>query len=233
MAPIGWRVYGLDREKGRLRFLGHSLVLVELLSLYSTEEDIHMQPTHINLVNQSRDSSLDATLTIFPSQKLFQFLLVYAIPKSEYRPRVIVNGTRTEINLHDQLDVMRPYWELDTDTDTGCQLVNTDELVDVMPNKRLGQPPASLPAIEAVKTVTITEEDLAKVKVCAICKEEFEVGEEGKVLKCLHLYHPSCIESWLNIHNTCHVCRFEVNLGRIPPPDVTFMGIILCVNAFS
>ncbi|CAN6802977.1 unnamed protein product [Brassica oleracea var. botrytis] len=82
-----------------------------------------------------------------------------------------------------------------------------------MPNKRLGQPPASLPAIEAVKTVTITEEDLAKVKVCAICKEEFEVGEEGKVLKCLHLYHPSCIESWLNIHNTCHVCRFEVNLG--------------------
>lgn len=118
-----------------------------------------------------------------------------------------------EINLHDQLDVMRPYWELDTDTDTDRQLVNTDEPVDVMPNKRVGQPPASLPAIEAVKTVTITEEDLGKVKVCAICKEEFEVGEEGKELKCLLLYHPSCIESWLNIHNTCPVCRFEVNLG--------------------
>ncbi|CAF2186394.1 BnaA07g24760D [Brassica napus] len=118
---------------------------------------------------------------------------------SEYRPRVIVNGTRTfhyfycrncsrtvqprnnglygplcplcsrEINLHDQLDVMRPYWELDADTDTDHELVNTDELVDVMPNERVGPPPASLFATEVVKTVTITEEDLAKEKVCAIC----------------------------------------------------------------
>ncbi|CAN7053237.1 unnamed protein product [Brassica rapa subsp. trilocularis] len=108
---------------------------------------------------------------------------------------------------------MRHYWELDADTDTDHELVNTDELVDVMPNERIGPPPASLFATEAVKTVTITEEDLAKEKVCAICNEEFEVGEEGKELKCLHLYHPSCIESWLNIHNTCPVCRFEVNLG--------------------
>ena len=64
---------------------------------------------------------------------------------------------------------MRPYWELDADTDTDHELVNTDELVDVMPNERVGPPPASLFATEVVKTVTITEEDLAKEKVCAIC----------------------------------------------------------------
>ncbi|KAG5409685.1 hypothetical protein IGI04_006004 [Brassica rapa subsp. trilocularis] len=181
---------------------------------------------------------------------------------SEYRPRIIVNGTRRtrtfhyfycrhcsrtirlqnyglygplcplcsrEINLHDELDIMRlnrPYWDTDTDWITlhlvnstrsnrfNHELVNTDdEFADVLPNERVGPPPASPSAIEAVNTVTVSEENLAKEMVCAICKEEFEVGEEGKELKCLHLYHPSCIVSWLNIHNTCPICRFEVNLG--------------------
>ncbi|KFK41230.1 hypothetical protein AALP_AA2G102300 [Arabis alpina] len=182
---------------------------------------------------------------------------------SDYRPRVIVNGTRRtrtfhyfycrhcsrtirlrnfglygplcpfcsrEINLHDELDIMRlnrPYWDTDTDWIT-LHLINSpssnrfnhdlvdhtdDAFTDVMPNERTGPPPASQFAIEAVKTVTVAEDDLAKEKVCAICKEDFEVGEEGKVLKCLHLYHSSCIVSWLNIHNTCPICRFEVNLG--------------------
>ncbi|CAN6851874.1 unnamed protein product [Brassica oleracea] len=245
---------------------------------------------------------------------------------SEYRPRIIVNGTRRtrtfhyfycrhcsrtirlrnyglygpicplcsrEINLHDELDIMRlnrPYWDTDTDWITlhlvnstrsnrhNHELVNTDdEFADVLPNERVGPPPASPSAIEAVNTVTISEENLAKEKVCAICKEEFEVGEEGKELKCLHLYHPSCIVSWLNIHNTCPICRFEVNLGvshshvdgegsnnlgngrsnrirtrvcslwplrmmfdwvhnllgKIPPPDLIFMAIVLCFNVFN
>lgn len=182
---------------------------------------------------------------------------------TEYRPRVIVNGTRRtrtfhyfycrhcsrtirlqnyglygplcpfcsrEINLHDELDIVRlnrPYWDTDTDWIT-LHIINQprstrfnheqlnhtdDEFADVMPNEPVGPPPASISAIEAVKTVTISEDDLAKEKVCAICKEEFEVGEEGKELKCLHLYHSSCIVSWLHIHNTCPICRFEVNLG--------------------
>ncbi|KAJ4866227.1 RING/U-box superfamily protein [Raphanus sativus] len=121
----------------------------------------------------------------------------------------------------------RPFWDTDTDWITlhlinssrsnrfNHELVNdtNDDFVDATPNERVGPPPASLSAIEDLKTVTITEEDLAKEKVCAICKEEFEVGEEGKELKCLHLYHPSCIVSWLNIHNTCPICRFEVRSG--------------------
>ncbi|CAN6937761.1 unnamed protein product [Brassica oleracea var. botrytis] len=135
-----------------------------------------------------------------------------------------------EINLHDELDIMRlnrSFWDTDTDWITlhlinssrsnrfNHELVNDtdDDFVDAMPSERVGPPPASLSAIEDLKTVTITEEDLAKEKVCAICKEEFEVGEEGKELKCLHLYHTSCIVSWLNIHNTCPICRFEVRLG--------------------
>lgn len=246
---------------------------------------------------------------------------------SEYRPRVIVNGTRRtrtfhyfycrhcsrtirlrsfglygplcpfcsrEINLHDELDIMRPnrpYWDSDTDWIT-LHLINPprsnrfnhddlvynadEEFADVMPSVQIGPPPASQSAIEAVRTVKITEEDLVKEKVCAICKEEFEVGEEGKELKCMHLYHSSCIVSWLNIHNTCPICRFEVNLGvsqsnvdggrshhvendrsnrfrtrvcslwplrimidwvhnllgKIPPPDLTFMAILLCFHVF-
>ncbi|CAN6934138.1 unnamed protein product [Brassica oleracea] len=137
-----------------------------------------------------------------------------------------------EINLHDELDIMRlnrSFWDTDTDWITlhlinssrNHELVNDtdDDFVDAMPSERVGPPPASLSAIEDLKTVTITEEDLAKEKVCAICKEEFEVGEEGKELKCLHLYHTSCIVSWLNIHNTCPICRFEVRL-RVSGSDI-------------
>ena len=185
----------------------------------------------------------------------------------------------------------RSFWDTDTDWITlhlinssrsnrfNHELVNDtdDDFVDAMPSERVGPPPASLSAIEDLKTVTITEEDLAKEKVCAICKEEFEVGEEGKELKCLHLYHTSCIVSWLNIHNTCPICRFEVRLGvsgsdidgggsrhvdhdrsnrsgtrvcslwplrmmfdwvhslfvKIPPPDLTFMAILLCFHVFQ
>ncbi|KAI3525139.1 hypothetical protein L2E82_02435 [Cichorium intybus] len=46
--------------------------------------------------------------------------------------------------------------------------------------------------------------------VCAVCKDEIEVGLMAKQLPCTHRYHGDCILPWLGIRNTYPVCRNEL-----------------------
>jgi hypothetical protein len=39
---------------------------------------------------------------------------------------------------------------------------------------------------------------------CSICTEDFEKGEDVRVLPCNHKYHPACVDPWLlNVSGTC------------------------------
>ncbi|KAL2338249.1 hypothetical protein Fmac_012695 [Flemingia macrophylla] len=74
----------------------------------------------------------------------------------------------------------------------------------------LGKPPASASAVRNLHTVVFTAHDVANDHpVCAVCKEDFCVGEPARELPCSHRYHGDCILPWLGIRNTCPVCRFE------------------------
>lgn len=77
---------------------------------------------------------------------------------------------------------------------------------------RYGTPPASKTAVEALPVVKISENDLRHdfSSECAVCKEDFEVGEETRQLPCKHLYHHGCIMPWLKMHSSCPVCRFQM-----------------------
>lgn len=84
------------------------------------------------------------------------------------------------------------------------------QLAENDPN-RYGAPPASKSAIEALPTISVTEEHLGtEAAHCAVCKDEFELHTEVKQMPCKHLYHPDCILPWLAQHNSCPVCRYEL-----------------------
>uniref|UniRef100_A0A2P2KUF9 RING-type E3 ubiquitin transferase n=1 Tax=Rhizophora mucronata TaxID=61149 RepID=A0A2P2KUF9_RHIMU len=84
------------------------------------------------------------------------------------------------------------------------------QLAENDPN-RYGTPPASKSAIDALPTIKISEESLdSEMNQCAVCKDEFEKGAEAKQMPCKHIYHNDCLIPWLELHNSCPVCRYEL-----------------------
>ncbi|KAK7264402.1 hypothetical protein RJT34_32011 [Clitoria ternatea] len=75
----------------------------------------------------------------------------------------------------------------------------------------VGRPPASVSVVGNLLSVVVTQDEVEKNHntLCAVCKEEFCVGERVKMLPCSHRYHGDCIVPWLGIRNTCPVCRYE------------------------
>ncbi|GAB2215331.1 hypothetical protein Droror1_Dr00019714 [Drosera rotundifolia] len=84
------------------------------------------------------------------------------------------------------------------------------QLAENDPN-RYGTPPASKKEVEGLPSVKVTEE-LAKSdsSQCAVCLNEFELGSEVKQMPCKHVFHGECILPWLELHNSCPVCRHEL-----------------------
>ncbi|KAL5544858.1 hypothetical protein UlMin_008642 [Ulmus minor] len=75
----------------------------------------------------------------------------------------------------------------------------------------MGRPPASKTVVENLPTLILTKEDVENNNtLCAVCKDELNVGEKAKLLPCSHRYHGDCIDPWLRIRNSCPVCRFEL-----------------------
>ncbi|CAK8568800.1 unnamed protein product [Lathyrus sativus] len=62
--------------------------------------------------------------------------------------------------------------------------------------------PAAKSCIEELKTVTTKE-----TEKCSIYFEDFNVGV---CMSCSHMFHMDCIQDWLNIGNSCPLCRFQL-----------------------
>ncbi|KAJ7966330.1 E3 ubiquitin-protein ligase AIP2 [Quillaja saponaria] len=74
-------------------------------------------------------------------------------------------------------------------------------------------PPASKEVVAKLPVITLTEDILAKLGQdadCAICKENLVVDDKMQELPCKHTFHPPCLKPWLDEHNSCPICRHEL-----------------------
>ncbi|XP_036946239.1 E3 ubiquitin-protein ligase RNF115 isoform X1 [Acanthopagrus latus] len=70
-----------------------------------------------------------------------------------------------------------------------------------------GPPPAERDMISSLPRVCISEEQTDCRLECPVCREEYSLGESVRKLPCLHYFHSDCIVPWLELHDTCPVCR--------------------------
>ncbi|CAI9094548.1 OLC1v1030308C1 [Oldenlandia corymbosa var. corymbosa] len=74
-------------------------------------------------------------------------------------------------------------------------------------------PPASKELVAKLPVTIVTEEILLKLGKdagCAICTENLVLNDKMQELPCKHVFHPACSKPWLDEHNSCPVCRFEL-----------------------
>lgn len=58
------------------------------------------------------------------------------------------------------------------------------------------------------------QEGLVEGTECSVCLSEFEEGEVLRILpKCNHPFHIQCIDTWLQSHSTCPLCRVNIVLA--------------------
>nr|KYP51029.1 E3 ubiquitin-protein ligase RNF167 family [Cajanus cajan] len=66
---------------------------------------------------------------------------------------------------------------------------------------------------------TAVLEDNCTSRTCAICLEDYCVGEKLRILPCCHKFHAACVDSWLTSWRTfCPVCKRDARTGLTDPP---------------
>lgn len=66
---------------------------------------------------------------------------------------------------------------------------------------------------------TAVLEDNCTSRTCAICLEDYNVGEKLRILPCRHKFHAFCVDSWLTSWRTfCPVCKRDARTITGEPP---------------
>ncbi|CAD6264478.1 unnamed protein product [Miscanthus lutarioriparius] len=72
------------------------------------------------------------------------------------------------------------------------------------------KPPASRSAVEALPSAVVAAGQEGEGDECAVCKDGVAAGQRVKRLPCSHRYHDDCIVPWLQVRNSCPLCRYEL-----------------------
>uniref|UniRef100_A0A5B7AEJ3 RING-type domain-containing protein n=2 Tax=Davidia involucrata TaxID=16924 RepID=A0A5B7AEJ3_DAVIN len=66
---------------------------------------------------------------------------------------------------------------------------------------------------------TAVLEDNSTSRTCAICLEDYSVGENLRILPCRHKFHVVCVDAWLTTWRTfCPVCKRDARTNTGDPP---------------
>lgn len=72
-----------------------------------------------------------------------------------------------------------------------------------------GPPPMSTDDIKLIPTIKVNQTQVEASLQCSVCWDDFKLDEEVRQLRCEHIFHSDCIIPWLELHDTCPVCRKE------------------------
>uniref|UniRef100_A0A3B3X9R6 RING-type E3 ubiquitin transferase n=1 Tax=Poecilia mexicana TaxID=48701 RepID=A0A3B3X9R6_9TELE len=91
------------------------------------------------------------------------------------------------------------------------------ELLERLENT--GPPPAEQEMISLLPSVCVSQEQIDCRLECPVCREEYSLAESVRKLPCHHFFHSDCIVPWLELHDTCPVCRKSLDGvdNNLPP----------------
>lgn len=94
----------------------------------------------------------------------------------------------------------------------------------------------TLDIILAVEIIKLKGGAIQDQQICAICSDDFQTcnsshlhecspnttyNDNGMKLPCGHIFHESCILSWLTNHQTCPYCRYKIgHCEVVPTPEM-------------
>lgn len=80
----------------------------------------------------------------------------------------------------------------------------------VSPRSEWQPPPPGFGALSRVKTASVDFPAEGREVTCVVCLEAPAKGETLRRLRCLHTFHPWCIDRWCLSHETCPLCKMPI-----------------------
>ncbi|GFP81372.1 receptor homology region transmembrane domain-and ring domain-containing protein 2 [Phtheirospermum japonicum] len=81
---------------------------------------------------------------------------------------------------------------------------------------------------------TAVMEDNCTSATCAICLEDYNMGEKLRILPCRHKFHAICVDAWLTTWRTfCPVCKRDARTSTGEPPASESTPLLSSVSSSS
>lgn len=73
---------------------------------------------------------------------------------------------------------------------------------------------AETPKMKQIDTRNCVYMGSKESETCAICTDDFKIGDKIRVLPCFHKFHSDEIDKWFQKSPTCPLCKFQVKLWK-------------------